>query len=342
MLNRTYCKKDSAPSYDPQVGEAAKANAAIAERSMQFSEDYYNKYVAPLLEEMTAASKSTRANQDELFSQNMQDLQMQRDRYQKYGVPAEDRYFNAVDQYSSKEEEERQATAAIGDVRTAAAGQKAQMDRTLASRGINLTSPAAIMAQSDMAVANAAAEAGAANRARTAAKALGLQLTSDAANFGRGGQSSVLAFGQAASGNTNAALGATTTGLGAAGSGAGVVQNGYSLGLKGYGQNLSAYTSLQSSATQQNAQADAGFGNFLGTVIGAGITKYSDRRLKRNIVRVGKLRNDINVYAYNYLWDAADAPKHIGVMADEVEHVIPAAVITDEHGYKSVDYSLLG
>lgn len=341
MPSSTYCGKDSKQSYDPQVGEAAKANAAIAERSMQFSEDYYNKYVAPLLEQMTAASKDTQANQNELYKQNFQDLQTARDRYTKYGIPAEDRYFNMVNDYSSADEEQKQATAAIGDVRTAAAGQRATMVRGLQAVGINPTSPAAISAASDLAVANVAAEAGAANRARQAAKGLGIQLTSDAANFGRGGQSSVLSFGQAASNNTNSALGATATGLQGVNSGASTVQNGYSLGLKGYGANLDAYTSLQSNAMQANAQADSGFGSFLGTIIGAGVTKYSDRRMKRDIYRVGTLREGIDIYTYNYVWEPKDANAHVGVMADEVEKVIPMAVSMDRHGYKSVNYGML-
>lgn len=343
-MRRTVCKKDNQPSYDPQVGEAAKANAAIAERSMQFSEDYYNKYVAPLLEQMTSASKDTQANQNELFNQNIQDLEQSRQRYQKYGIPAEDRYYNMVDQYSSADEENKQATAAIGDVRTAAAGQRATMNRGMQALGINPTSPAAIAAASDLALQSVAAEAGAANRARQAAKGLGIQLTADAANFGRGGQSAVLNFGQAASNNTNAALGAASAGLQGANSGAGTVQNGYSLGLKGYGANLDAYTSLQKSAMQSSAASDAGFGNFLGTVAGAGIQAGwfgSDRRMKKNIVRIGKLRDGINIYVFNYIWDSKDTAPHVGVMADEVEKVLPRAVRSDEYGYKSVNYSYL-
>lgn len=59
----------------------------------------------------------------------------------------------------------------------------------------------------------------------------------------------------------------------------------------------------------------------------------SDRRLKRNIRKIGEHKG-LNVYAYDYVWGEPS----VGVMADEVEH-IPGAVITHSSGYKMVDYS---
>lgn len=269
MLETYLTKKNSKSSYDPKVGEAAAANARIAERSMQFSEDFYNQYIAPLIIEQTAQTRDSRANENKLFDANLEDMSLNRERYKKYGIPAEDRYYKMVDEYSAPDEQEKQAGLALGDVRTAAAGQRAQLNRQLGSMGIDPTSPAAIAAATDAAVLNTAAEAGASTRARQAAKALGMQLTQDAANFGRGGQSSVLAFGQAASGNNQSAVGMGATTLGAVNQGAGVVQAGYGLGLKGYGQNLDAYTSLRQTQMQAKAQSSGGFGQLLGTAIGA-------------------------------------------------------------------------
>jgi len=73
-------------------------------------------------------------------------------------------------------------------------------------------------------------------------------------------------------------------------------------------------------------------------VLGAGIGTYaaykSDRRLKKNIKKVGQLENGLNVYSFNYIW----GQPAIGVMADEVEKVIPEAVMVDIDGFKAVDY----
>ena len=61
----------------------------------------------------------------------------------------------------------------------------------------------------------------------------------------------------------------------------------------------------------------------------------SDRRLKRNIERIGTWANGLAVYAYQYLW--SDEPQ-IGFMADEVARLHPHAVARIGE-YLAVDYS---
>lgn len=103
---------------------------------------------------------------------------------------------------------------------------------------------------------------------------------------------------------------------------------------------------LGATNAQYNAQvaatnaANAGAGGFLGGLmnLGGAAIKYSDRRLKTNIEKIGELTNGLAVYAYDYIWGQHD----IGVMADEVEQVIPEAVVTMPNGYKAVDYAMLG
>ena len=60
----------------------------------------------------------------------------------------------------------------------------------------------------------------------------------------------------------------------------------------------------------------------------------SDRRLKTNIQKVGKLDNGLTVYAYTY---KTGGPAMLGLMADEVEKVNPNAV-GSVGGYKTVNY----
>lgn len=66
---------------------------------------------------------------------------------------------------------------------------------------------------------------------------------------------------------------------------------------------------------------------------GAGM--FSDRRLKRDIVRIGSI-GDIPLYAYRYLWDRV---RRIGVMADEVP---PHALGPRVFGFQTVNYQALG
>jgi hypothetical protein len=106
----------------------------------------------------------------------------------------------------------------------------------------------------------------------------------------------------------------------------------------GAGGGTTSMTGTQPNPYQSNSTA-----NMLGLGIsGAGLLSqlgmFSDRRLKENIKPVGKLDNGLTVYSYNYKFDPTPT---IGVMADEVEMVNPAAVFEHASGYKMVNYGAL-
>jgi len=92
--------------------------------------------------------------------------------------------------------------------------------------------------------------------------------------------------------------------------------------------------------TTDNGLNLATFGQAAGGVGGLlrGMSSFSDRRLKRDIYRLGELPSGIPVYIFRFIgfddW-------HVGVMADEVMGVIPEAVIEHESGFKMVDYASL-
>jgi hypothetical protein len=69
----------------------------------------------------------------------------------------------------------------------------------------------------------------------------------------------------------------------------------------------------------------------------AGAAMMSDRRLKSNIERIGTHKLGIGIYEYEILGE-----RQQGVMADEVEKVMPEAVLMHPSGYKMVNYGLLG
>jgi len=71
----------------------------------------------------------------------------------------------------------------------------------------------------------------------------------------------------------------------------------------------------------------------------------SDRRVKRNIVRVGDHPLGIGLYLFDYDPERRARYGHgrqFGVMADEVETVMPAAVSVGADGHKQVNYAMLG
>jgi hypothetical protein len=109
-----------------------------------------------------------------------------------------------------------------------------------------------------------------------------------------------------------------------------------------------ANASYQNQLANYNAQQAAGSG-FLGGLMNLGgslgsayMMRPSDIRLKKNIKKIGKLHDGINIYSFNYI-NRKDLPKgeQIGVMAQEVEKVIPEAVVTMADGYKAVNYALI-
>lgn len=65
----------------------------------------------------------------------------------------------------------------------------------------------------------------------------------------------------------------------------------------------------------------------------------SDERLKADIEKVGELPNGIGLHRFRY---RGDNVKYVGVLAQEVEEIMPEAVAESETGYLMVDYARLG
>ena len=71
----------------------------------------------------------------------------------------------------------------------------------------------------------------------------------------------------------------------------------------------------------------------------------SDRNVKENLVRIGDHPLGIGLYLFDYKPEFRDEWGHgrqFGVMAQEVETVLPEAVCTHPDGYRMVDYAMLG
>jgi Chaperone of endosialidase len=109
------------------------------------------------------------------------------------------------------------------------------------------------------------------------------------------------------------------------------------------GATSQGYNAQVSATNAQNAAS----GNFFGGLMNLGSSLYSggafsDERLKENVKKVGALDNGLNLYSYNYK-EGYGLPKgkQVGVMAQEVEKVIPEAV-GERDGFKTVNYDLLG
>ncbi|TPJ97630.1 tail fiber domain-containing protein [Mesorhizobium sp. B2-5-9] len=105
---------------------------------------------------------------------------------------------------------------------------------------------------------------------------------------------------------------------------------------------------INTNYNQRVAQAQGNNQNILGGLFGLGGSMlqgagaaggfgalFSDRRLKKDIEKVGETESGHNLYTYRY---KAGGPMQLGLMAQEVEKKDPGAVIDTPSGYKMVDY----
>jgi hypothetical protein len=108
-------------------------------------------------------------------------------------------------------------------------------------------------------------------------------------------------------------------------------------------QNLNLFT-LGGATTQQGVPPPpaapppvcTGETHLVGNVC---IANISDIRLKRDIIALFRLDNGLMLYRYRYLWSDQ---LYVGVMAQEVVEVVPAAAVRGADGFLRVDYGQLG
>lgn len=340
-----------APAPDPNIGRAQLKLADLSEQQLNF----FKTEIWPSMQRVSEAQEG-RADRQAAFDEDVQRRQFQIAE-EEYGrlrekfYPLQDDAIKEARDYNEGAQREKFAQQAIGDVRQAVDTATAANEQKMRSFGINPASGQFRGMMNSNQIQQSALEAAAATRARNAAEQLGWAKRMDAIGLGMntfGNQATSTGLSLNA-GNASLAAGqipmqnammmGQSASLGYGGAMGGYGQVG-TLGVQKYGADVQAYRA------QRDAEAaeSAGFGNFLGALGNAAITKFSDARLKEKIKLVGKLRDGINIYEFEYkpeFKQLAGYGRYRGVMADEVEHVIPKAVIVASNGYKMVNYSMV-
>jgi hypothetical protein len=101
--------------------------------------------------------------------------------------------------------------------------------------------------------------------------------------------------------------------------------------------------SATSNSTGTTKESGGMLGQLLGAAgqLGSAAIMASDRRLKRDIVKVGRIENGLPWYRFNYIWDDDSQAPREGLMSDDVRQINPDAVVIDtETGYDLVNYTL--
>ena len=328
--------KDTAKTIKIENANLDKVSGA----AFDFTKNFFDTYITPMIGKVTDATTSALDRNTEIYNLQKQQAADFKKEFDENGKPLIDLFSKTVQDFSTDEFADTQARLGIGDVRNQQANADQATDRALAARGINPGSPAAIAAKTQTQVPYAVAAASQAARARDLANTQKLNLQASGANLGVTLGQQTTTSGQAAASTVQSGAGIPALNLNAVSGAQQAQYPGYDTAIKGYGTVLDAAASVnkqaQSDATRAAAQESSGFGDLIGTAIGIGAKVFSDRRLKRNVERIGRTPNGkLNIYRFNYLW--SDTPT-VGYMADEVMHVYPEAVF-EVGGFKVLDYS---
>ncbi len=96
---------------------------------------------------------------------------------------------------------------------------------------------------------------------------------------------------------------------------------------------------LRASAAGGGFRGGGGGGMRAGGGMRGGGGRRSDLRLKHDVAEVGRLDNGIGLYRFVY---NGGHTAFVGVIAQEVQKVVPAAVTRGSDGYLRVNYDRLG
>lgn len=323
-----------APDYTPLAQaskESAEIMAALGREQMAFAKEQYRDSL-PLFQDLVAQQleigNSSKAQADDYYNYMVANQR-----------PVEAALNADAMAAGSEAAQEAAAGKAIADARTGYTGALMTAARTGARFGYDPAKIAATAGGTGLSAASM--QASAAGEAREKEKGLGFAKKMDVAGLYRGlpGASSgaygmALNAGNSAGANQMQPGNTYQAGMAAGASTIGAGRQMYQSGLQGV---LNAQTSVY------NNSQDSGLD--VGGLIGGAAKLYtafgSDRRLKENIEEVGRdPRTGLALYHFNYIGDPDT--RFQGVMADEAERFMPAAIITTQSGLKYVNYDMLG
>jgi len=292
---------------------------ALGREQLAFSKRQYAEMM-PLARQVYGQQMDAQRQQMEQ-AQNYFDYQQQTFRPVEQGLVRDAERFNTE---AYREQLAGQAAAAAG---RAFGVQQDMGQRAMAARGVNPNSGAAMALQAQGNLGLAAQRANAMTGARTQAEQLGFARRMDVTGLGRGlAGASTAAYG----GATGAGTAGINTAMAPGGQAmTGMAQSGQTMGSVATGQ-AGMYNAAQNRKSE-----------LLGTVLGAGATIYSDRRLKQNIELVGRdERTMLPLYEFEYT--NGSGRRFLGVMAQDVLETHPDMVFTMPDGFMAVNYAGLG
>ena len=342
-------KSSSAPPPDPRLVQAQIRSIEAQERLANQSYDRIQE-LSPLIkssmEQSLAAGKLAEERGNIVFDQSQSD--------RVHTLERRDRLTEIQNQlladnaaFNQGAYRERLLGEATTDINSAFKQAQDIQTREMARRNVNLSSGAAAMMRNQSTLNQALALSKAARDVSEAARLEGYRLGDRALGALNGNQQLAMQATSAGMGMAQGSYALSSTGQGVVGTGLNTYNSGYGAAAGMYGNMgttainaFNAQANYKVAADKAAAESDP-TGEILGMAASAAMM-MSDRRVKDNICRVGTLDNGLPVYTFTYK-DDPHGTTVMGVMADEVEKVVPEAVIKQADGhFDAVDYSKLG
>lgn len=301
------------------VNAAALANANLSKESL----DWYKQIYADTAPDRAKAA----ALNDQVSNANLEALKSNTalsNDYADYAKttfrPMEQAIVADAASFDTAGKTAEAVSKAQADVNAGFSNAQAQQQRAMSRMGVNPSAGRSMAMQNQTGIAQAAALAGASNKARTDTETLGYARKMDAANLGRN-----LASNQATS--AGIAMNAGNSAVNNAGQ---TLTQG-SAAAQQMGQGFTTAGNLNKSAGDLYGQAasiqqaaNSSNMEMLGTLAGAGITKWSDKNKKKNVKSITddqalKAIEKTPVSTWDYKEGEGDEGHHTGPMAQEVQ-----------------------
>lgn len=304
------------------VNAAASANADIAKEALAW---YKQQYADSTPQRELAAKTANDVAQQQLATSKQNDA-ISNDywNYQKNTFrPLEGKIIADAQNFNSEASQNEAAGKALADVEQQFGNEAAQQQRAMTRMGVNPNSGRFASMSTQMGMAQAAAKAGAASKARDSVELQGYARKMDAANMGRGLASSQATSAGVAMNAGNSAVNNAGVPLTQANNAMATMGQGFGTAIQG---NNSAGNLYGQAA--QIAGKDSGLVGDLAT-IGMTAAKLwpSDKTKKKNVKPVSDEQalaaiKDTPVSKWDYKPGAGDGGTHIGPMAQDANRTM--------------------
>lgn len=269
-------KGGSSAASDPMAGYAALMQSQAATKEAQLGNDWLDfskqQYADSQPRQAALDDLTAKVGQSQLTSMDNSNQWAAEDRarYKSVFQPLQDKFIDKANNWDSADNQAKAAAEAKADVTNSIAAQKGQMERDMASKGIDPTSGAYAGIERAAGVEGALAEAGAQNNARNNLRQQAVQLQGQAINMGNGLPAQASAGLSQASGLGAAAETGVTSAAQNQRSNIGIMNTGYQGASSANTASGSLWGNVYSNRVnllnQQDAQANASTNSLLGGV----------------------------------------------------------------------------